>query len=289
VAVSLSTAPVFDSRGRAAGGIAAFSDETLRVREEEFARLIQQNILPEPLVGTDIFRLDVHHHPRGLVSSDYYNMIPLEGNRYGILAADVRGKGPSAALYTMLMRNLEEKLAAEADDPSEFVTGLNIELARYMVDDGFTTGVYAVLDADHWILSYCSAGHPPLLHYRAASGTVSRLEAGGLPLGILEAEQFRTRVAILEPGDLVLFYTDGLTESRGSERRALGEDGLAELLRQEVMDTSMDLPKRIYDRVLAFTGEESLDDDALLISLLRRRPPTLDPLSVDTLQVPVCR
>ncbi len=83
---------------------------------------------------------------------------------------------------------------------------------------------------------------------------------------------------------LVLFYTDGLTESQGSATRPVGEEGLAELLRQEIMDTSMDLPKRLYDRVLAFTGEDSLDDDALVLSLLRRRPDSGDTLSVDALR-----
>ncbi len=284
VAVSVSTAPVRDAGGRVVGGIAAFRDETVRVRDLEFARLVQQNILPEMLAGTDTFRLDVHHHPRGLVGGDYYNVTPLEGNRYGILTADVRGQGVSSALYTMLLHTLEEKLAHKAGDPSSFISGLNMELARYMVDDSFTTGVYAVLDTDHWILSHCSAGHPPLLHYHAATGTVDSLEAGGLPLGILEAGEFRTNETVLEPGDLVLFYTDGLTESQGSATRPVGEEGLAELLRQEIMDTSMDLPKRLYDRVLAFTGEDSLDDDALVLSLLRRRPDSGDTLSVDALR-----
>ncbi len=289
VAVSIDAAPVLDAGGRVVGRIAAFRDETVRVRDLEFARLVQQDILPELLVGTDTFRVDVHCHPRGLVGGDYYSMIPLEGNRYGILAADLRGRGVSSALYTMLLRNMEEKLSARAGDPADYISGLNLELARYMVDDSFTTGVYAVLDADHWTLSYCSAGQPPLLHYSAASGTVDRLETGGLPLGILEAGEFRTRETMLEPGDLVLFYTDGLTESRGSADRAIGEDGLAELLRQEIMDTSMDLPKRLYDRVLAFTGEDSLDDDALILSLLRRRPESTDPLLADALWELACR
>jgi len=237
----------------------------------EFARRIRQNLLPGSLVGTDAFRLDVHHHPHDLIGSDFYDMIPLEGNRFGILVADVRGHGVSAALYTMLLKSLEKKFVAWNSDPSAFVAGLNGELARYAVDDSVATAVYAVLDADRGTLRYCSAGHPPLLLYRAATGKIAPLTSGGLPLGFFGDEQYTSRETALECGDLVLFYTDGLTETRDREGSMIGEEGLAELLRQEIIDPSMDLPKRLYDRVLALSGEHALDDDALILSLLRRR------------------
>lgn len=236
----------------------------------EFARRIRQDLMPGSLVGTDTFRFDVHHHPHDLIGSDFYDVIPLEGNRFGILVADVRGHGVSAALYTMLLKNLEEKFAMRNGDPSAFVAGLNSELARYVVDDSVATAVYAVLDADRGTLRYCSAGHPSPLICRASTGKVALLASGGLPLGFFEDEQYTVWETTLRRDDLVLFYTDGLTETRDREGSMLGEEGLAELLRQEVIDPSMDLPKRLYDRVLAASGDVSLDDDALILALRRR-------------------
>lgn len=239
-------------------------------RDLECARRIRQELLPGSLVGTDAIRLDVHHHPHDLIGSDFYDMIPLEGNRFGILVADVRGQGIPAAMYTMLLKSLVEKHAVQGSDAAAFVAGLNHALVRYAVGDSVATAVYAVLDADCGTLRYCSAGHPPPLVYRAAAGKVSRLTSGGRPLGCFDDERFTASETTLAPGDLVLFYTDGLTETGSTGRRMPGEQGLAELLRQEVIDPSMDLPKRLYDRVLALSGEASLDDDALILSLRRR-------------------
>jgi sigma-B regulation protein RsbU (phosphoserine phosphatase) len=236
----------------------------------EFARRIQRDLMPGSLVGTSAFRLDVHHHPHDLIGSDFYDRIPLEGNRFGILVADVRGHGLSAALYTMLLKSLEEKFAVQNSDPSAFVAGLNRELARYTVDDSVATAVYAVIDPDRGSLHYCSAGHPPLLVYRASTGEVTSLVSDGMPLGFYQEEQYMVREAVLDRGDLVLFYTDGLTETGGQGNSNIGETGLVELLRQEIIDRSMDLPKRIYDRVLALSGKTTLDDDALVLSLRRR-------------------
>lgn len=240
------------------------------IHDLEFARRIQQDLMPGSLVGTSAFCLDVHHHPHDLIGSDFYDMIPLDGNRFGILVADVRGHGLSAALYTMLLKSLQEKYAVQNGDPSAFIAGLNRELARYVVDDSVATAVYAVIDPDRGTLHYCSAGHPSLLIYRAATGEVTPRISDGLPLGFFQDEQYVAEEMLLNRGDLVLFYTDGLTETLEQGGSKIGESGLLELLGQEIIDRSMDLPKRIYDRVLALSGKTTLDDDALVLSLRRR-------------------
>jgi len=229
----------------------------------EFARRVREDLLPGMLIGTDTFRLDLHHHPHELVGSDYYEMIPLDEHRFGLLVADVRGHGVSAALYTILLKGLGEKSTDLGHDPAAFIERLNTGLTGYVVDDQYATAVYTVFDAKRKTLRSCSAGHPPVLIHRAAAGDVERLDADGPPLGVDTGKPYEVLETALHPGDLVLLYTDGLTGDGDSHR-------LAELLRQERLDPSTDLPKRLYDRVLADAGTDHLDDDALIL-LLRQR------------------
>jgi serine phosphatase RsbU (regulator of sigma subunit) len=229
----------------------------------EFARRIRRDLLPGMLIGTDTFRLDLYHHPHDLVGSDYYEMVPLDEHRFGLLVADVRGHGVSAALYTMLLKNLGEKSADLGHDPGAFIAELNRALTGYAVDEQYATAVYALLDAEQQTLTWCSAGHPSILVHRADDDAVERLPSNDPPLGLSADSIHRVVETRLNPGDLVLLYTDGLLGQGDTFR-------LAELLRQERLDPSMDLPKRLYDRVLADAGADELDDDALIL-LLRQR------------------
>ena len=267
VAVSVSAAPLRDASGKVVGGIEAFSDETARVRDLEFAQKIQQHLLPKDLPESENIRFDVRYYPHDLVGGDFYDVREVGPDQYGVLVADVRGHGVSAALYTMWLKSMEEGHSGLLSKPVEFLSALNAEMSQYVLDESFATALYGVLDAGRNVFSYCNAGHPPPLHFHASSREVTELESHGMPLGIMADGAYDAGTMTLEKGDRLLFYTDGATEVTDKEGKMLGPEGLAELLKREVTLGDKHLLERLYRRILDNCGEVALSDDVLLLSL----------------------
>jgi PAS domain S-box-containing protein len=268
VAVSVNCAPFFDAEGRIVGGIEVFRDESARMRDLEFAKRIQRHLLPE--IPRDIpgYRMDVRYYPHDLVGGDFYDIREVKPGKWGMLIADVRGHGISAALYTMFLKSMKENLNKVADRPGTFVAGLNEQLCRFVLDESFATAVYLVLDVSRNEVRYTNAGHPPPLH-RSSSGAILTLESHGVPLGINSDLPYEESALTLESGDSVLCYTDGITETRTSDGQLIGTEGLAGLIEDMQMGPEDQFLERLYRRVKQINGEVALTDDVLLLSLNR--------------------
>jgi len=269
VAVSVSVAPLRDETGKVVGGIEAFQDESSRVRDLEFARNVQQHLLPRSLPESEGIHFDVRYYPHDLVGGDFYDIRELSPGKFGVLLADVRGHGVSAALYTMVLKNIEDNQADIASDPAAFVGALNRDLSKVVVAESFATGFYAVVDAEENRVAYTNAGHPGPLHYHACDGSVTQIGAGGLPLGVLEGEKYEAESLKLEPGDLLLSYTDGATEVVDKDGQMLGEQGLGKLLVEAIAPGRAKLLDRLYRRVIETCASVSLADDVLLLTIER--------------------
>lgn len=245
--------------------------ERERYREElAIARSIQESLLPGELPeveGVDIAGISV---PSRQVGGDYYDVFSLPGDLYGIAIADVAGKGTAAAL---LMAGLQSALYAIAPSmgrkAGEAVRSLNTVMCRRMPDDKFITFFYAVLDPSRGTLDYCCAGHdPPIL--MNGKGSVSRLDQGGLVLGIHgEAAYTTSRVEFMEDHRLLLF-TDGVTESMKKDtEEEFGTERLAEFMTSRDDLNSAGLLQDLLDRLESFRGEASAADDMTLLLLTR--------------------
>jgi sigma-B regulation protein RsbU (phosphoserine phosphatase) len=266
VAVSVSVAPLRDASGEIVGGIEIFRDESAQLRDLEFAQKIQRNVLPDLLPEPEGLRFDVRYYPHDLVGGDFYDVREMDEGRYGVLLADVSGHGVSAALYTMQLRSIAGGSAMVAGDPAAFIGAVNDELAKYVLAESFATAFYAVVDSHSGAVTYASAGHPPALHLAGAGGEVTKLEAKGAPLGIIEEYEYENSVAELAPGDILLTYTDGATEVPDGQGRFLGEEGLARLLTEEWRKGRRLLLERIYEQVKEACGSVSPPDDITLLS-----------------------
>jgi len=251
------------------GGIETFRDASARIRDLEMAQRVQQHILPHDLPATDRIRFDVRYCPYSEVGGDFYDVTPLDGDRYAVLVADVRGHGVSAALYTMLLRVFVESYRNLAGDPAALMAALNRELEPFMTDDGFATAYHMLLDMNEERVTYVSAGHPPALRFQPGAGTVEQLSASGLLLGISPEYDYESFTTAFKPGDVVLCYSDGATEVTNADGDMLGEDGLAEFLAQEAKRNSKHLPDRLYRHVRDYCHDVSLPDDILLLSAVR--------------------
>jgi phosphoserine phosphatase RsbU/P len=265
--VVLEVGPLMDCDGKITGCVSTFTDDTEHVLDLEAAMRIQHRLLPTKLPNYPEIRFDVAYFPHSHVGGDFYDLRPLGPDKCGVLIADVQGHGVASALYTMWLKGVEDNSCACAEDPSEFLCAMNHDLHEFILDGSFTTAFYGVIDMRNLTLTYSNAGHPGPLHVRKGRNTVTALESHGMPLGIVGDENYGTAVETLDPGDVILCYTDGVTEVFGADHEMLGEDGLAELLLEDVMAGQDDLLGALYYQVASICGDVYLSDDALFLAI----------------------
>jgi serine phosphatase RsbU (regulator of sigma subunit) len=256
--------------------------ETTRLREEEaalarlnedvaMARDIQMRLLPEAppeIAGYDIVG---HSVPAEMVGGDYFDYFALPDDRVGICLADVSGKGVPASL---LMANLQATLRGQAvgqTNAADCVRWCNRLLYRSTADDKFATLVYFVLDPRTHTLTYCNAGHERPLHRRSdGSGcVVEELPGGGLVLGILDDFEYVEGEMSMEPGDLVLLYSDGLTDAVDAADRAFPMATVREILERSCSASSAQVVENLLEAVKRHAAGVPAFDDVTLVAIRR--------------------
>ncbi len=270
LAVSVSVAPLRDDAGNIIGGIEIFQDESNSIADLEFARHIQQSLLPSSLPQANGILFDVRYLPHNLVGGDFYDFHELGPGRYGILVADVCGHGVSAALYTMWLKNLTNRFLKKSATPAEFMKALNDELNNLLLVRGsFITLFYGIFDTRTGQLIYANAGHTPPLYLNNHSDKPehSQTEITGPPLGIVEDQVYNNESLSMLPGDLLLCYTDGITETFDRKGQRLDIDGLGYLLENEASRLDDNLLDRLQQSVMDRCAGVSFTDDVLLLSL----------------------
>ena len=227
---------------------------TLEVSE---ARAIQQALLPKSSPYTPGFSVTGASVPAGPVGGDWYDFIPLDNGRWGLVLADVAGKGTAAALLMSATRGMLRSLAETACTPAEVLGKLNCLLTDDFPAGRFVTMIYAVFDPANRTLTFANAGHPsPLL---IIDGEARFLDTErGLPLGLGKSDFSECTVPLPE-GSRLMFYSDGITEAENVEQEPYGLTRLQNLL--AAGDAS---PETILDDVRAF-GKIGLTDDATII------------------------
>ncbi|UCC86074.1 MAG: GAF domain-containing protein, partial [Anaerolineales bacterium] len=238
-------------------------------RELQLAREIQQTLMPSQLPHLPGWEMAFAWRAARQVAGDFYDFFELPGGRLGLVIADVADKGMPAALFMTLTRTLIRATALEDDSPAAVLSRVNELLIPDAQSGMFVTGVYAVLYLGTGRLVYAIAGHPPPLLSRFRTRRVERLDKGGMALGVWEGMFWEERVAHLQPGDQVVFYTDGITEAFSSEGDIFGEQRLlasAQAARQGSAQAMLDA---IDGSLSAFVGDNSASDDVTLMVLRR--------------------
>ncbi len=234
--------------------------------EMETARGIQQSFLPESPPRIEGFELAVLNLPARQVGGDFYDFIPVSENEWGIIIADVSGKGVPAALFMALSRTLVRVNVADNITASQAMQKANRMISQEAKMGMFVTLFYAVLDSEKRRLKYVNAGHNPPFVVKKSSGEVILLRASGIAMGVMDDVSLEEREIKLDSDDIVVFYTDGITEAidRGNEQ--FGEARLIETINQNADLPVKDLIDRVKDDVFAFAqGQPQYDDFTLVI------------------------
>jgi sigma-B regulation protein RsbU (phosphoserine phosphatase) len=242
-------------------------DEEMRVVGE-----IQRSLLPKELPDLPGFELAAYYETSEQAGGDYYDFFPLGGDECGVFVADVSGHGTPAAVLMAVTHAIAHTRPGRPKPPHDLISYLNRHLAAtYTKSGSFVTAFYATLDPIRRQFTYSSAGHnPPRLLRR---GQVQSLDqTAGLPLGVSAKETYGEATIALEAEDVLLLYTDGITEtmsppdSTGSQE-LFGSDRLDALLIDCSRASSEDLINRICAELTNFSGGAPALDDRTLVSL----------------------
>jgi sigma-B regulation protein RsbU (phosphoserine phosphatase) len=241
-------------------------------RELKVVGDIQRSLLPKELPPIPGFEMAVHYATSARAGGDYYDFFPLADGRWGIFIADVSGHGTPAAVLMAITHAVAHAQPGTHAPPAGLLEYLNAQLARAYTRGGtFVTAFYGVLDPKNRTLNYSSAGHNPPRLVRNGQ-TLNVAGVGGLPLGILEEETYEQTTISLERGDLLLLYTDGITEAaaprRSATRRDLfGTERLDQLLLTCSGRSAEQCIEQIRAEVCAFSENAPLADDQTLIAM----------------------
>jgi serine phosphatase RsbU (regulator of sigma subunit) len=248
---------------------AARAIELARLHEElrdlEAANRIQHSFLPEGhprIAGLEFFS---HYSPAQQVGGDYFDYIPLPGNRLAVALGDVAGKGIAAALMMARLSAAARFCLATTPSVPEAVRQLNRDLSRTFGDDRFATFLVAVLDLEKFSLTLVNAGHLPPLCFRAGHAPPEPVgeDAAGLPLAGIDYAYEGTQLP-LQPGDSVLFYTDGVTEARNPGGDFYGADRLFGVIQKSAGGVEK-VGAAILADVKRFAAGRSQSDDLTLV------------------------
>jgi sigma-B regulation protein RsbU (phosphoserine phosphatase) len=253
--------------------------EKKRLEEElRIAHEIQMSLLPQgPLVmaGLSVTALCV---PAREVGGDYYDFLPLDGHRVGVLIADVSGKGTSAALYMAELKGLVLSLSEIHTSPRALLIAANRIIAHHLDARSFITMTYAVIDLRTRTMTYARAGHTPLIYVpgTAAGGGPSQVQIlapDGMVVGLkldngeMFARHLVEETIPLQPGDLYVFFTDGISEAMNARDDLFGETRLGQLAEMHAHLTSEELRERVLREIAAFVGDAPQHDDMTMILL----------------------
>src|SRR5713226_4470619 len=228
------------------------------------ARAIQEGFLPKEIAQLAGYEIASAWQSARVVGGDYFDVLPFDGETFGLCIADVAGKGLPAALLMSNLQAAVRGLASVSLSPDDLCARLNALLCRNMASDRFVTLFYAQLDGPARRLRYVSAGHnsPFILH---ANGSHERLSEGGGVLGAFANQALQAGVAELRPGDRVVLFTDGVTEASNSADEEFGEERLLRVLQENRGISAQELQKKILQTASEFCGGIWQDDATLLV------------------------
>ena len=226
----------------------------------EIAREVQLQLLPPRDPTLEGFDISAYNFPTEEVSGDYYDWVRTYDDQIGIVIADVSGKGVPAALLMAFLRASLRAATHIGYAPHISMSKVNYLLWESIERNQFVTAFYGILDAPNRTLAYSNAGHnPPLL--MNADGTAHFEERGGVPLGMFRDSRYYEYFATIEPGQLLVLYTDGVTDAMNQSGEDYGRQRLVEAVRQAQQLSARDLIDSIQQDVMKWTDGRGSHDD----------------------------
>jgi sigma-B regulation protein RsbU (phosphoserine phosphatase) len=248
-------------------------EQRLINQELETARAIQRSFLPQIVPQYAGWDIGAFWRPMREVAGDFYDLFALHDGRLGVVIADVSGKGVPAALFMALTVTLMRFGMSLDLVPGDVVDRANMRLISDQQSRMFTTAFVGYLDLDSGVLQFASAGHNPPLLYRAATGRREYLTASGVAMGLFREAGYAEGTVALVDDDVLVLYTDGITEVINAEEEEFGEERLEALVVREASRPAQELAEMIVESAATFGEGHGACDDETLVVIKRSRVP----------------
>ena len=237
----------------------------------EIARGIQQAMLPRAAFHTSGVEAFGMTRPANTVGGDFYDVLTLPDGRVLLALGDVAGKGSPAALLMALLLAMMRTLVDEGFEGAALAERLNAQIVRHAPTSRFVTLFFGVLDATTGEFGYVNAGqNPPLV--RRADGSYARLSTGGIALGMFQEAAYKEGCTTMNPGDVIVMYSDGITEAEDGQGQPFDEAGVERTTDAGGWGSARELGWALFAAVQVHTEERRLLDD-LTVLIARRLPP----------------
>ena len=243
--------------------------------ELELATKIQQALLPQQVPEIPGVELAAYSRPAAIIGGDFFDFYRFQDGAYGLVIGDAVGHGISASLLISNLQASLRILVPDYDTPAAVVQRLNQLFYHNIRLTNFVTLFLAHFDPDTYRLTYSNAGHNPALLFRPrANGRkrLSWLQPTGAAIGLVEEFDFGMAAVTLAPGDVLLLYTDGITEAMNPQQEEFGQERLAELVQQGANWSAQELVQEIRDRLHDYSQDQPLADDTTIVAYKIMQP-----------------
>jgi phosphoserine phosphatase RsbU/P len=246
--------------------------DKLTTRDElEIAREIQMSLQPVKIPESHLLSIAAYSKPARVVGGDFFDIVQPDKDRLIGIIGDVADKGISAALYAAYTQSMFQSFSQTGISPAAIFKNVNELICKRMRDGDFITAVIAVFDLNEKSVTIARAGHNWPLYYCADTRTITELKPKGMSIGMFENRQFCERLEeqkiYFKPGDLLLLYSDGVTEAANPKNQIFDLSGLKTVLAQSVQESSTILIDRINSNLRSFVQSDELQDDATMLAI----------------------
>jgi sigma-B regulation protein RsbU (phosphoserine phosphatase) len=239
-------------------------EQKARERELALAQETQESLLPRFLPQFENFRIHAFNSPTRYVGGDFYDFLQLRSGEWMGVLADVSGKGiPAALLSSMVLGALSMEFHS-GTQPQEVLNRVNRLLCEKSLPYQFVTLFLFLLDP-HGAGQFISAGHNPAYLFRSATGTIETLTSDAFFLGMFDFASYESRTFRLDKGDILVVYSDGLTDAQNQQEEMFGKKRLLQLIRQEAPSGSDALEQKLLTDIAEFTQGTPQTDDITFV------------------------
>jgi len=233
----------------------------------ERAVQLQRAMLPRDSFDNAMVTLSASCIQAEEIGGDYFDYLPFDDGQFALVMADAQGHGFAAALLVAMLKTRLHSQATRDRDPRKVMVALNQTLTEQVDGIQMATAVYVLFDSTTHELCFCSAGHIPQYHYRADTEELEILASENLILGFQGQEccALRTAIRSWSRGDLLVLFTDGLTEARNREDEEFGSHRVRELILRNKSREPREIRQKVLEGVRSFCGAENFADDVTLL------------------------
>ncbi len=242
----------------------AFQNE--RYKEElKIAKMVQKSLLPNRLEKDPDFDIAAFSQSADEVGGDYYDTLRINDHQVALIVADVSGKGTTAAFHMSQMKGIFHSLAQQEIDPKEFMTRANQALIYCLERGSFISATYFIIDTRAKKIRYARAGHCPVLYYQHSSSKASYLKDRGTALGMIKNKNYCDFIDNNEipyaTGDVMVLYTDGITEAKSQKGDEYGNERLQEVIEKVANKGAKEIQETLISDLHHFSGTDQINDD----------------------------